>query len=122
MTKPIHFEIMVEDPARAADFYRNVFGWQISKWDGPIDYWLVMAGEEGEPGINGGLGKSKGPPSSINTMGVASIDEVVAKVTANGGKVIMPKDVIPGVGYQAYCQDTEGVVFGLHQPDPSAQP
>jgi uncharacterized protein len=121
MAKPIHFEIMAEDPAKAAEFYRNVFGWQISKWDGPMDYWLVTAGAEGEPGINGGLAKSEGPPSTINTMEVTSVDEAVVKVTANGGKVVMPKHAIPGIGYQAYCQDTEGIMFGLHQMDPSAQ-
>jgi hypothetical protein len=121
MAKPIHFEIMAKDPERAAAFYRHVFGWKIDKWDGPMEYWLVMAGEEGEPGINGGLGRSQGPPSTINTMEVTSIDEAVARVIANGGQVAVPKFAIPGMAYQAYCQDTEGIVFGLHQPDPAAK-
>ena len=40
---------------------------------------------------------------------------------ANGGKIMMPKFPIPGIGYQAYCQDTEGNLFGIHQSDPSAE-
>jgi predicted enzyme related to lactoylglutathione lyase len=28
---------------------------------------------------------------------------------------------IPGVGYLAYCQDTEGNTFGIMQADPSAK-
>lgn len=34
--------------------------------------------------------------------------------------MISPKRAIPGVGYQAYCQDTEGNVFGIDQEDPAA--
>lgn len=121
MARPVHFEIMAEDPARAVEFYTKVFGWQIQKWDGPEDYWLVITGTEGTPGINGGIGKSRGEPLTVNTIGVSSVDEFAEKVTANGGKVVMPKMAIPGVGYQLYCQDSEGIVFGLHQPDPEAK-
>ena len=32
----------------------------------------------------------------------------------------MPKTTIPGVGYQAYCMDSEGTVFGVHQRDEAA--
>jgi predicted enzyme related to lactoylglutathione lyase len=38
-----------------------------------------------------------------------------------GGQVVVPKMPIPGVGYLAYCQDTEGLLFGIHQLDPSAK-
>jgi uncharacterized protein len=33
----------------------------------------------------------------------------------------MPKTAIPGVGYLAYCSDTEGNVFGLMQADKNAK-
>jgi predicted enzyme related to lactoylglutathione lyase len=52
---------------------------------------------------------------------VSSVDEFAEKVITHGGKVVIPKMAIPGVGYQIYCQDSEGIVFGLHQPDPSAK-
>jgi predicted enzyme related to lactoylglutathione lyase len=32
----------------------------------------------------------------------------------------MPKFAIPGIGWQAYCLDTEGNLFGIHQLDPAA--
>ena len=54
-----------------------------------------------------------------NTVDVPSVDEYVDKVTASGGKVIMPKQAIPGVGYMAYLQDTEGNTFGIMQMDQS---
>jgi predicted enzyme related to lactoylglutathione lyase len=121
MPRIVHFEIMAAEPARAVQFYSNVFGWEIKKWDGPEDYWLIVTGPDGEPGINGGLGKSRGEPLTVNTIAVPSVDEYAEKVVQSGGKIVLPKMAIPGVGYQVYCQDTEGIVFGLHQVDPSAQ-
>jgi predicted enzyme related to lactoylglutathione lyase len=44
----------------------------------------------------------------------------VAAVLKNGGKVVNELHPIPGVGWQAYCADTEGNVFGIHQNDPNA--
>ena len=48
------FEIRAEDPERGAEFYRGVFGWEIEKWDGPVDYWLVTRSDD-EDGINGAV-------------------------------------------------------------------
>ena len=39
----------------------------------------------------------------------------------NGGKVAVPRMPIPGMGWLAYCIDTEGHVFGMMQPDTSAK-
>jgi len=55
MSKVIHFEIHADDPQRAIRFYSSAFGWKIDRWGGPMDYWLVTAGAEGEPGINGAV-------------------------------------------------------------------
>jgi predicted enzyme related to lactoylglutathione lyase len=59
--------------------------------------------------------------STVNTIGVESLDDTVAKVVASGGQIALPRMAVPGVGYLAYCQDTEGNTFGLMQPDPTAQ-
>ena len=114
----VHFEIVAENPEKAAEFYTKVFGWKISKWEGgAVEYWLVMTGEKGEPGIDGGIVRaSMMPPGTktINTVMVEDIDAFQKKVTDAGGKVLVPKYSIPGVGQMAYCADAEGVVFGLH--------
>ncbi|WP_244432547.1 VOC family protein [Desulfocurvibacter africanus] len=49
----IHFEIPARDPERANAFYSGVFGWDVRKWEGPEDYWLLTTGPDEEPGING---------------------------------------------------------------------
>lgn len=122
MSRVVHFEINADQPERAVKFYAGVFGWKIEKWDGPMDYWLVSTGETTEPGIDGAIQQRQMPQmSTVNTIGVAALDDVTAKVTASGGKVLEAKIPIPGVGYFALCQDTEGNHFGLMQSDTSLQ-
>jgi predicted enzyme related to lactoylglutathione lyase len=122
MHRVIHFELGAQDPERAVKFYEEVFGWKISKWEGPTPYWLVKTGENSELGINGGIMKYPDAAArTVNTIGVPSVDEFVTKAVAHGAKVALPKMAIPGVGYQAYCTDTEGNLFGIHQTDPNAK-
>jgi uncharacterized protein len=122
MSRVVHFEIPAGDPQRAANFYNKVFGWKIEKWPGPMDYWMVTTGADGTPGINGGLLKRQAPTTATtNTIGVESVDSAVAAVQSAGGKMIMPKTAIPTVGYFAYCEDTEGNLFGVMQPDKNAK-
>lgn len=122
MPRVIHFEVTADEPERAVKFYEDVFGWKTQRWGGGKQtYWLMNTGMEG-PGIHGGImGRQPGFPPTVNSISVPSVDEFVKKVTAAGGKVMMAKSVIPGVGYQAYCTDTEGNLFGVHQSDPSAK-
>jgi hypothetical protein len=121
MPRVIHFEIPADEPDRAARFYSHVFGWKFDQWPGPQDYWLITTGK-GQPGIDGGMLRRPHPGAgTVNTVDVTSVDETVAQVQAAGGNVVLPKMAVPGVGYLAYCQDTEGNTFGAMQPDPSAK-
>lgn len=43
------------------------------------------------------------------------------KITMEGGKVVSPKMAIPGIGYLAICEDTEGISFGIIQSDRNAK-
>jgi uncharacterized protein len=87
-----------------------------------MDYWLVEAGEEKEPGINGAISKkSDTNPTTVNTINIASFEDSVEKIKAAGGGVLTPKMAVPNVGYMAYCKDTEGNIFGIMQMDPNAK-
>jgi predicted enzyme related to lactoylglutathione lyase len=122
MPRPVHFEIPAENPQRAIDFYTKVFGWKFRKWDGPMDYWIISTGQAPEPGIDGGLMTRRDPNQPcVNTIGVTNLDESVATVLANGGVIALPKMPVQGVGWLAYCKDTEGHIFGMMQNDPSAK-
>jgi len=123
MPKVIHFEIPATDPKRAVAFYEKAFGWKISRFgQEEMDYWLVIAGEDAEPGINGAIAKKdEVHPTTVNTLSVASFEEAAKKIQAAGGEVLGPKMAVQGVGYMSYCKDTEGNLFGIMQMDPNAK-
>lgn len=121
MPRVIHFEIPADDPTRAARFYESVFGWRFQKWDGPMEYWMVVTGTQG-PGIDGGLMKRQQPGQSVNhVVGVDSVDATTQAVEKAGGRVVAPKSAIPGVGWIAYYLDPENNAFGVMQADESAR-
>jgi hypothetical protein len=127
MSRPVHFEIHVADAERAIAFYTGVFGWTITKWNGPWEYWLISTGEG--PGIDGALVMRRGTlpvegaavNSFVITMDVPSCDATVAAIIKHGGTIAVPKMTIPGVGWLAYGKDPEGNIFGAMQNDPAAK-
>jgi predicted enzyme related to lactoylglutathione lyase len=129
MARVVHFEIHADDPERAIRFYQNLFGWHIQKWDGPMEYWMVVTGKDPEPGINGGLMRRHGPPptagqavsSHVCTVQIADIEACLKQIPAEGGEIALPRMPIPGYGWLAYGKDTEGNLFGVMQPDANAK-
>ena len=122
MARIIHFDMTARDVERSIKFYQDVFGWKFTKWEGPMEYWMVSTGSENEPGINGGLSIREGDNAGVvNTIGVDSIDNTLEQIVKAGGKVVQPKGPIPGVGYFAQCTDTEGTLFGVIESDVNAE-
>ncbi len=127
----VHFEIHASEPEKLVEFYTGVFGWEIKKWEsGSMEYWLIMTCPKGAPNaINGGLMRRHGAAPAVGaavsgyvcTMVVESVDEMMKKAEAAGGKVAMPKMAIPGMAWQAYMLDPDNNIFGLHQADPNAK-
>jgi predicted enzyme related to lactoylglutathione lyase len=122
MTRVVHFEIVADDAKRISKFYETVFDWKVQKWEGPIDYWFLMTGDEKEPGIDGAFGMRQSPEDvTVNTIDVDDVDKYVKLVEENGGEIVRPKQVIPGVGYLAYFKDTEGNLWGMMHSDSEAK-
>ena len=120
MSRVVHFDIGAGDPERAIRFYRGVFGWTFRHRDEPQDHWLVTTGPEDTPGIKGSLTPRPTAGGYVSTVAVPSVDDFADRVRAHGGAVIAPKTAVPGVGYLAYCKDTEENLFGIMQFDRSA--
>ncbi len=120
MPRPTHFEIPVDDPDRAEAFYRDVFGWSFQRFEGAPSYYGLADTGDGEPGINGALFQRHQDAGITLTMGVDSIEDAVATVQKKGGKLLQEKSPIPGIGYFATCEDTEGNRFGVFKDDSSA--
>jgi predicted enzyme related to lactoylglutathione lyase len=118
MPRVVHFEINSNDPEKSMKFYKGVFDWEFDKWKGPLDYWLIKTGDKKDYGINGGLMKRKDPDVKINPfIDVSSIDEFIKKIEDNGGKIVVPKHPVPGVGYCAYFMDPDENLFGMMERD-----
>ena len=120
MPKIVHFEIPADDPQRASAFCHDALGWEISRF-GDEPYWLVRAGEDGEPGANGALvARGELHRGPVLIAGVEDIDDVLGRVESCGGMVVLGKLPVPGVGWSGYVLDPEGNTIGLFQPDASA--
>jgi predicted enzyme related to lactoylglutathione lyase len=127
MGRPVHFEIQASQPQALIDFYGSLFGWSFTKWEGG-EYWLIGTGEEGSPGINGGLLPRQGPVpepmASVNafvcTVDVEQLDDTLAQVAALKAQVVVPKMPVPGIGWLAYAKDPDGNIFGMMQRDAKA--
>lgn len=127
----VHFEIHATDPQRAIGFYSKVFGWEFPNWADNPPYWGAMTAAEGskEAGINGGMMIRKGGAPSegaainafVCTVQVDSYDPIHDKIIEAGGMVAVPKHAIPGMAWHGFYRDTEGNIFGVHQPDANAK-
>ena len=121
MARPVHFEILGDDPEELGAFYKAVFGWEVNTWGGGEQtYWLLTTGSDEEPGINGSLMARHFDQAVINTVTVDALAEAIAKVEAAGGRKVHGPNEIPEVGTHAYCEDPEGNLFGIMQPATAA--
>ncbi len=121
-----HFAINADDCSRAQKFYERVFGWKFSAW-GPPRFYMIQTGSGDHPGILGSLqGRRELIPGQRMigyecTIAVDNIDTTAEAVLTSGGKTILPKSVITGVGTLMFFQDPEGNVFGAMQYDSAAE-
>jgi uncharacterized protein len=128
MGKVVHFEIPTDDVARASEFYRSVFGWDLRDMsEFGMDYTIAMTVPVDEEtqipteagAINGGMMKrSDQTPSPVITMEVEEITATLADIEAKGGSTVQPRTPIEGMGAFAYFKDPEGNVMGLWETTP----
>lgn len=131
MARVVHFEIQADDLERAKAFYAAVFGWTFEDYSAYTGspYWGITTGEEGTPGIDGGLlaraGAAPSGPAGANayvcTVQVDDYDATERRILDAGGQVASPKAALGGMAWQGYYVDPEGNTFGIHQPDPEAR-
>lgn len=112
------FEVPTTDLDRATKFYETILGTEMIKVEMggfpmhmfPADMETGVGGHlaspgDGAPGENGSL-------IYLNCNG--KIDDVLGRVEAAGGAVMLPKTHIGDPGYIAFIRDSEGNKIGLH--------
>ncbi len=109
----VHVELSAQDPAASSKFYADVFGWKIDR-DPNFDYYMFAV--EGGPG--GGFVKPDGrmykQGDVIVYLDTDDIDATLKKIEAAGGKTVLPKQEIPGIGWFAFFTDPGGNRVALY--------
>lgn len=116
MANPLcHFELMVDDPARARAFYSAVFDWSFDESSIP-GYTLIQTGSEPSGGLFRRPAQAPGVCANVYFQ-TTDLDATLTKATQQGAKVLVPKTPIPNVGHFAMIADPEGIPIGLMQPN-----
>jgi predicted enzyme related to lactoylglutathione lyase len=124
-----HFAIHADDLERAQEFYAKVFGWQYEGFGGgPMtDFCKVTTMDGNDMAPIGAMQSRKfnaAPEKVIGyecSVAVNDVDITAQKVEAAGGKILMPKTAIPGVGWLIKFLDTEGNLACAVKFDTSAK-
>jgi uncharacterized protein len=112
----VHLEIPADDTVKGREFWGSLFGWQFEAFPGPFEYHVTQISAQTGAAITNMEPGKRGARAYFD---VDDINAGAARVKELGGVADEPRPV-PGMGWFAICQDTEGNEFGLWQNDPSA--
>ena len=107
MNPVIRWQIVSPQPKEATSFYANLFGWRVTDQN-EID---TGTGR----GIDGSVWPA--PPEARDFVqlfvAVDDVDRTIARATAVGASVIVPKTAMPDGHFVAILRDPHGLSFGI---------
>lgn len=112
---PCWVDLGSPDVEAAAAFYCGLFGW-VAEGGPPEAGGYQLFRYQDAPVAGVGPQQSPGPPVWATYVSVGDADDIVEKVGANGGKVLMPIIDVMGLGRIAFFADPAGAVIGIWQP------
>ena len=99
----VFFDIAGPDMAKQAAFYRTVFDWDVG-----------AAGQVTAPSVLPLPGTLRADPAEkVIYLGVEDVTATLAKIEANGGKVVTPRFEVKGVVVLGLFTDPAGNRMGL---------
>ncbi|HEV2236636.1 MAG TPA: VOC family protein [Ktedonobacterales bacterium] len=122
----VHIEIPSASPSETSQFYVNVFDWPTQN-NVEYDYITFQTGpQQGGGYTNVNATPPEGHPKrDINSVLVYistdDINESLGKIEANGGKTLLPRTEIPGIGWWAVFADPAGNNLALYTALPRAE-
>jgi len=109
----VHIEFSANDLKAAEKFFSDVFGWKVQQMP-EMNYAMYETGE----GVGGGFN----PVSDTNLagtilphIGTNDVNATLADIESHGGKTLVPKTEIPGMGWFAIFSDPTGNQIGLYE-------
>jgi uncharacterized protein len=123
-----HFAIHADDLERARKFYGAIFGWKFQGYGGDMTEFCQIVNDAGNMLTPLGAIQSRkfnSAPQPLAgfecSIAVEDIDAAARAIEANGGKIVMKKAAIPGVGWIVKFLDTEGNLACAVKYDPAAK-
>jgi hypothetical protein len=95
------------DPARAQQFYADLFGWRFEQVSEDPEYWSIYNGDR----LNGGM-MLQDPAAWLVYFGSQSVADDAGRINELGGRVIVPPTEVPS-GRFIVAQDPQGAFFAL---------
>jgi predicted enzyme related to lactoylglutathione lyase len=118
MSNPIvHIELSATDRAELAQFYGDLFGWEMREWP-EMNYTTFSFGNET---LGGGFNPvQEGNPAGTTVLYIhcEDIPATMAKIVDKGGAELGPPMEVPGVGTMAFFTDPSGNRMALLKPVP----
>jgi predicted enzyme related to lactoylglutathione lyase len=108
----VHIEFSAQDLEAAGRFYSDLFGWKVEQMP-EMNYAMYETGSEIGGGFNP-VSESNPAGSVVVYIGTDDIDASLAKAESLGGKTVVPKSEIPGMGWFGIFSDPSGNMVGLY--------
>ena len=107
----VFFDISAPELAKQAAFYKAVLDWDVDAGGG----FAVPVASPLHANLRVEAASEHGAPLTERVIyaGVPDINATLAKITANGGAVVFPRVVVPGVVILALFTDPAGNRMGL---------
>ncbi len=120
-------ELVTADQKKAGDFYCDLLGWTRKEVDsGEFGVYTIFQKDGVEAGgmmlpTKEDYEQESKPPRWNAYIGVDNINEVVARVTELGGRILEPINNIPNAGKVCMIADPTGAMILLMQPATETQ-
>src|SRR5437660_12453820 len=114
----VHVEFHVKEPKKVEKFYASLFGWKFQEVPG-MNYSIFQA-PSGPGGGIGGLQPGNWASGVINYISVNSVEAYQEKIKKAGGKIIAPKNEVPGQAWLAIFEEPSVTRMALWQQNPNA--
>jgi hypothetical protein len=114
---PCWADLTTPDLAGAQRFYGALLGWTFDEGDPELGHYTTA--RKGGRSVVGMAPKQEGndmPTTWSVYLKSGDIDDTARRISAGGGKLLMPPMDIPGQGRMAFAFDPTGAAFGVWQP------